>query len=143
MHRFLLLGLLAAFVNAEADDGAREAAETLTSALRGEEMVTFYFVARTGSYVLRGASFKAAATTIVHRRCGANCHNFMSDVIDHLRNSTQAVCQYGQENVLIETGSGLVITYSHSGRSIEWGEKCYFNESGIDRTIKTSAFLFN
>lgn len=143
MHRFLLFGLLAAFVNAEAQGGPQEAAERLTSALRGEEAVTFYFVARTGAYVLRGDSFKAAATTIIHRRCGTNCHNFMGDVIDHLRNSKQAVCQHGQENVLIETGNGLVITYSYSGRSIEWDEKCYFNESGIDRIVKSSAFLFN
>lgn len=145
MRKFILIGLLAftASASAQAHNGVHEAADKLTTALQGEEVVSFYFVGRTGTYVLRGSEFKAAATTTIHRRCGANCHGFMRDVIEHLRNSILADCQLGQENVLIETGSGLVITYSHSGRSIEWDGVCYFNESSIDRTVKSSTFLFN
>jgi hypothetical protein len=67
----------------------------------------------------------------------------MADVVAHLGGSIPATCQEGQENLLIETGSGLEITYSHSGRSIEFEGQCYFNETGIDRTIKSVGFLFN
>lgn len=143
MIHFLLVSVLASFASPDAEGGSSLAARRLEDALRAEKSVEFYFVARTGDYVLRGEDFKAASTIVINRRCGANCHVFMREVISHLRDSMEVACQRGQETTMIETGNGLVIIYSQSGRSIEFEERCYFNESGVHLIVKSSDFLFN
>lgn len=143
MIHFLLASVLAAFASPGVEDGSSLAARRLEDALRTEKSIAFYFVTRTGKYVLRGEDFKAASTTVINRRCGANCHGFMREVINHLRDSMEVACQSGQETTMIETGNGLVIIYSQSGRSIEFEERCYFNESGVNLIIKSPDFFFN
>lgn len=128
---------------AKADDDAQIAADHLANMLESVSSVSFYFVSRTGDYSLRGDRFKAESSVMIHRKCGANCRNFMTKVISHLAESTLAECSSGQENVLMEVGDTGDILYSHSGRMIEIDGKCYFNREGIGSRIKDTNFLFD
>lgn len=125
---------------AKADE---DAASHLVDVLRQENAISFYFVARTGKYALDSNHLRQEATTVIYRKCGANCHNFMKNVVEHLMEATPIQCQKGQENLLVETSSGVVITYSHGGRSIEFDGHCYFNSQGVDSLIKATDFLFS
>ena len=136
---FLLAGCTPAV---QAGKDAQAAADHLAQALENTNSVSFYFVSRTGDYSLRGDEFKAESAIEVHRRCGADCKEFMRRVIRHLESGTLATCMPGQQNVLIEVGGAASLLYSYSGRMIEYSGKCYFNEKSIDSTIRSSSFIF-
>jgi hypothetical protein len=124
-----------------AQNGGQAATDHLSVLLGKANSVSFYFLSRTEDYSLRGDQFKAASTTRIYRACGNNCRSYMDDVLSHLRKAVPAECQRGQQNALIEVGTATV-TYSYSGRMIEFEGKCYFNKTSIDNTIKNSDFLF-
>ena len=128
---------------AQADTGAQVAAGRLANTLEKVNSVSFYFVSRTGNYSLREDKLKTESSIKIYRNCGNNCRRFMDEIISHLGRATLANCSTGQENILIDLGNSESIIYSHSGRMIEFEGKCYFNEKGIDSTIKSSKFLFN
>lgn len=136
----ILLFLGTSISSASANSGAQSAAEQLAKRLRNEESVSFYFVSKTGTYKLRGDRFKNEASIKIFRRCGSNCHNFMSDVIAHLKSAIPTACSEGQENLAIETSGGAEIVYSHSGRSIELNNQCFFTKKSTIVSLKTQDF---
>lgn len=116
-------------------------AEALYLSLSKAEKINFYFVSRTGEYDFDSVKFRNEATITVFRSCGANCTNLMSEVINHLRESTLAECQSGQQNVLI-TWDKQQIIYSYSGRFIRFNGVCFYNEKSINDIVEQSQFFF-
>lgn len=129
--------------SAIADTGSQTASAHLSEKLRGVSSVSFYFVSRTGDYSLDRNKIKSDASIKIYRKCGGNCAGFMKAVINHLKQSTSSKCLSGQQNALIEIGKETYILYGHSGRTIEFEDKCYYNDAGVDSIVKNSDFLFN
>ena len=128
---------------AQADTGAQAAASHLAATLEKVDSISFYFVSRTENYSFRGEKFKAESSIKIYRNCGNNCRRFMDEIVSHLKHSISANCSSGQQNIMIDLGRSGSIIYSYSGRMIEFDGRCYFNEKGIDSTIKSAKFLFN
>ena len=115
----------------------------VAEALRHVRSVNFYFVSRTGDYSYTPEAFKARSSIRIYRACGANCKNFMIDVIDHLREANPRPCSTpGQQNVLITFGPDELIVYSYSGRHILYKGMCYFNDVGVNKVIERPDFIF-
>lgn len=129
--------------SAESGQSAQAMADRVANALRKTNSVSFYFVSRTGNYVLRTEQIKDEAALSITRLCGSNCHNLMDSVVSHIANSTPVKCSHGQENILISIGNELRIVYSNSGRVIRVEDFCYISNIGVDKIIKNSDFMFN
>lgn len=130
-------------VAAGADDEPAKAATDLLEKIRRSDHFTLYIVTRTEKYSLSVDEIKSSSSIKIDRKCGANCTNVMSQVISHLKHSTQTQCQNDQQNILIEIGDIGEITYSHSGRMINFDGRCFFNKKSINNVIENSNFIFN
>lgn len=110
-------------------------------ALDTTSQVSFYFVKIIGRYDYPNARLKSEATVAIHRKCGSNCRAYMAPVLEHLMAAKPSNCQNGQQTLLIEFGDRSIV-YSHSGRSIKIGDRCFYNDQSIDTTIKNGSFIF-
>jgi hypothetical protein len=138
---FLLPSFAACAQNTPATAPLADDKEALQTSLSETDTVDFYFVSRTGNYVLSPVDLKNQATISISRNCGANCNHFMRDVIDHLMEAKPAECQVGKESVLISWGN-TVITCSYSGRMIKYKSKCFYNDVPINNLVKKTNFIF-
>lgn len=127
----------------QADSGSQAAAFRLLEKIKKSDSVSFYFLSRTGDYSLNAEKFKDSASTKIHRKCAANCPQFMKAVVDHLKQAKSSNCVTGQQDLLVEVGGMASIFYSHSGRMIEFEGRCYFSQRGIGGLVKNSDFIFN
>lgn len=117
-------------------------ADSIVDELDSTDQVDFFFLRRTGTYDYSVPLFIRSSTIQISRRCGANCANFMRDVVDHVRRAERAECVSGQQNVVIQAGKGLTLVYSHSGRQIAFKGQCYMSSQSINEVIQDSSFIF-
>ncbi|MBS0194661.1 MAG: hypothetical protein JSR34_10470 [Proteobacteria bacterium] len=133
---FKLLVSLTIFLLASPAFGQNQvAADHLAAAFNNTRSISFYFLSQTDDYSLSATQLKAASTIRIYRACGRDCENYMRDVVVHLKQAVPLKCRSGQQNVLIETGSGVKVLYSYSGRLIEFEGNCYFNQKSVDEIL--------
>ena len=139
---FLIYVFLLISCRSWASDNSTSAADRLADVTRNGEFIKFYLISKTENYSFDSERIRQEATMAIERRCGANCHNFMRDIISHLRDSSEKTCLKGQEVLLVEIDGGHEITYSHSGREINFEGRCYINQDSIFKIVKDTGFLF-
>ena len=120
-----------------------QVAASVESQLRSVSAVEFYFLSRTDEWRYTPDEVAAKSSIRVYRACGANCHNFMRPVLDHLRAARPIECMPGQEDGLIRAQPGVDIVYSLSGRQIRVADSCYFNDIGIRNIVSGNSMLFS
>ena len=116
--------------------------QELASSLRDVQAVQFYFFSRTGDWSYTVDEIINRASIKVNRKCGANCHNFMEPVVAHLRDARAIDCMSGQQDALIRGKTGHDLIYSYSGRHIQYGNQCFFNDTGIMKVVAGTSMLF-
>lgn len=139
---FVLLAGSFAAAAGELPASSKRLVSMVDADFRKASSVSFYFVSRTGNYVLSDDEVMKEATLRVTRECGNNCASFMRRVIDHLRNARQISCTTGQENLVISTNGGAVLSFSYSGRSLRYGKSCFFTPVGVNSVLKKDGFFF-
>lgn len=121
---------------------SQTASAHLFAKLESVDHVVLYFVARTDSYSLNTQEIKHESYLRIYRKCGANCGVLMGKIVSHLKHSTPVRCSQGQQNLLIEIGDNESLTYSYSGRMINFDGKCFFNKESVNKIVENGSFIF-
>ncbi len=122
---------------------ADQIAISVETKLRSVKAVEFYFLSRTENWNFTPDEVAAQSTIRVYRACGANCHNFMRPVLDHLRAARPIKCLSGQEDCLIRAQPGVELVYSYGGRQIRVSDNCYLSDNSIRKVISGDSMLFS
>ena len=122
---------------------ADQIATSVENQLRSVKSVEFYFISRTEDWNYTPDELAAKSTIRAYRACGANCHNFMRPVLNHLRAAQPVNCLSGQENALIRAQPGVELVYSHGGRHIRVAGNCYLSDHSIRKIISGDSMLFS
>jgi hypothetical protein len=116
-------------------------ADALSSAIGRASSVSIYMISRTEQYDYDVGRLRSEASVVMVRRCGGDCAHLFAPIVKHLRDAVEVRCSKGQQDVLIEAGMVQLI-YSHSGRSIEFSGRCYFNGRSVKDVIKSIDLIY-
>lgn len=137
----LFVLLLATSSTQEARNPAYEAAAQLSHELQRSSSVSIYYVSRTGEYSYSPQQIRDKSSLLIKRQCGSDCSRLMNPIVQHLQEAILSNCQTGQQSVLVEVDGQPSLVYSHSGRSVQYKGKCYFNKNNVRNSIKESDII--
>ena len=106
------------------------------------DRVSFYYVNQMGRYDFSAEETKTNASIVVQRECGSNCRRYMKEVVSHLMIAIPVTCSNGQQDLLIEFSGGH-ISYSHSGKAIEFQGSCFHSNESIHSITRNERFIFD
>lgn len=124
-----------------AQEESEIAAGHLTELLSNASNVSLFFVSRTGSYDFSTEDIKKHSSVTNHRKCEESCSDVLSSVVIHLRDAKPAECVPGQQNILLKIDNDAQITYSYSGRMIEFNGRCFYNEIKLRDLLRSDNLI--
>ena len=134
---FSLLGLASCNASAEKDGVAR-----FEAALSGAHEVQLYFVKVTDAPDYSVEMMKSKAGIKVIRQCGANCRQYMKDVVAHMKAARPATCKRGDQNLLIAVARAPPVVFSHGGYQVELDGQCFLSKTSVNAVVERAEFIF-